>query len=500
MYKVMLIDDECVIRQGLKKIIDWQAFGFLIVDEAENGISAYEKILEQQPDLLLLDIRMPGYDGVTLLKMIRKKGLNCKVIFLTGFAEFEYAQEAIVLNVEAFLTKPIDEIELQQYLTTTKLKLDKEKMINDRLTNQLVLEEKQLYRRLLFGQKLNDVTYQNKKGLFTVVEIQFSDNIEIANAFFDNYQKTNEQVVSLLVAGSWVLIFKELSLSRIKVALYDLSMQMEKQFKDYYISVGRQVNGYHTLYNSFQDANTLGQRWFLDNSKTINYYYEKFERDEKHFIIDSDLLFGYIEVNNIDGVNQFFEILEDNIWNRNMNFSKVKGLCVNCLLIIIERIQQYTQLDSKLPENHIITDEMYQQTKLSQLIQCMKKYITIMLDTVHDGSRESTMTRLLDYISKHYEKDLKLERLGSIFGYNSSYLGTIFKQHTGMSYSKYLDSVRIDEAKRLLLEDNNKVYEIAQLVGFNSVDYFHGKFKKYVHMSPKQFQLEHRQSTKGKGE
>jgi len=238
----------------------------------------------------------------------------------------------------------------------------------------------------------------------------------------------------------------------------------------------------------------------LDNSKTINYYYEKFESDEKHFIIDSDLLYSYIEVNNIDGVNQFFEILEDNIWNRNMNFSKVKGLCVNCLLIIIERIQQYTQLDSKLPENHIITDEMYQQTKLNQLIQCMKKYITIMLDTVHDGSRESTMTRLLDYISKHYEKDLKLERLGSIFGYNSSYLGTIFKQHTGMSYSKYLDSVRIDEAKKLLLEDNNKVYEIAQLVGFNSVDYFHGKFKKYVHMSPKQFQLEHRQSPKGKGE
>ena len=148
----------------------------------------------------------------------------------------------------------------------------------------------------------------------------------------------------------------------------------------------------------------------------------------------------------------------------------------------------------------MVSDEIYQQKRLRTLIDCMKKYINLMQQSIHNGSRERTMTKLLEYIATHYAKDLKLERLGKIFGYNSSYLGTIFKQYTGMSYSKYLDSIRIDEAKKLLVEHHNKVYEIAQIVGYNSVDYFHGKFKKYVHMSPKQFQLEHKKEKKEMGE
>jgi two-component system response regulator YesN len=276
---------------------------------------------------------------------------------------------------------------------------------------------------------------------------------------------------------------------------------MKKEFtKDFFICVGRQVTSIHSLHNSFGDVKLLGQRWFLNDHYSIVYYKEQFHTSGDSFFIDNDLLFSFIEVNNADDIEIFFDTLENNIRARHMDFNKIKGLCSNCLLIVIERIKQNYPTIADIPENKIISDEIYQQKRLSTLIHCMKKYVNLMQTYIHDGSRESTMTKVLEYIGSHYEKDLKLERLGKIFGYNSSYLGTIFKQHTGMSYSKYLDSIRIEEAKKLLIGHNNKVYEIAQIVGYNSVDYFHGKFKKYVHMSPKQFQLEHKQNEKELGE
>ncbi len=501
MYKVILVDDERVIRQGLRKLINWTSFGFEIVDEAEDGISAFEKIQHKLPDLILLDIRMPGIDGITLLKKMRNLDITSKVIFLTGYAEFEYAKEAIPLGVEAFLTKPIEEIELEKYLIETYKKLEQENLINGRLNAQLILEEKQLYRRFLFGQKLSQSTIKFDKCMYTVAEIQFYEEIQIVNTFFDKFQRANKNIICLLVAGSWVLIFKDLSLSRIKVLLYDLSNQMKKEFtKDFFICVGRQVTSIHSLHNSFGDVKLLGQRWFLNDHYSIVYYKEQFHTSGDSFFIDNDLLFSFIEVNNADDIEIFFDTLENSIRARHMDFNKIKGLCSNCLLIVIERIKQNYPTIVDIPENKIVSDEIYQQKRLSTLIHCMKEYVNLMQTYIHDGSRESTMTKVLEYIGSHYEKDLKLERLGKIFGYNSSYLGTIFKQHTGLSYSKYLDSIRIEEAKKLLIEHNNKVYEIAQIVGYNSVDYFHGKFKKYVHMSPKQFQLEHKQKEKELGE
>jgi YesN/AraC family two-component response regulator len=210
MYKVILVDDERVIRQGLRKLINWTSFGFEIVDEAEDGISAFEKIQNQLPDLILLDIRMPGIDGITLLKKMRNLDITSKVIFLTGYAEFEYAKEAIPLGVEAFLTKPIDEIELEKYLLETYKKLEQENLINGRLNAQLILEEKQLYRRFLFGQKLSQSTIKFDKGMYTVAEIQFYEEIQIVNAFFDKFQRAHTNIICLLVAGSWVLIFKDI--------------------------------------------------------------------------------------------------------------------------------------------------------------------------------------------------------------------------------------------------------------------------------------------------
>ncbi len=496
MYQVVLVDDESVIRQGLKKIIDWNILGFEIIDEAENGLVAFDKITDLKPDLVLLDIKMPGYDGITLLKMLRENDVDCRVIFLTGFAEFEYAKKAIALGVEAFLTKPFDEVELIKVLKQVKCKLDEENHIARKLSSQRVLEEKKLYRRLLLGEQIIREEVIDNESEFCVVEVQSNENINIFNSFFYDYQEKHLGLVCLFIAGRWVIVFKNTGLTRIRVAMYDLSNNLNESLNnDFFISVGRQIKGHYKLHESFSDVKKLGQKWYLLKNQSIAYYQDQSKEEHKMFSIDSDLLFSYLEVNNQEGINDFFSKLEIKFRQLSINFVKVKGLCTSSMLIIFEKVKYHYSKDNlKLPESHEITTRLYKQENLEALMKVMSKCINDIKGLIHDGNKENTIISVLDYIDTHYNKNLKLERLGSIFGYNSSYLGTIFKQHTGMSFTNYLDSVRIEVAKKLLLENKTKVYEVSELVGYSSVDYFHSKFKKYVKMSPKKYQMINKES------
>lgn len=486
MYRVIIVDDEHIIRQGLRVVVDWESCGFNIIDEADDGRIALEKILEKMPDLILLDIKMPEFDGVTLLSILRGKGYKGRVVFLTGFLEIEYAQKAIALGADAYLTKPIDEVELYQFLMEIKKKLDQDQLVLRQL-------ERQKFRRLLFGQKIPPIESINEQDAYVVAEIQFDENFHLTFDFFDQYQTAYPAINCLFVDRNWVLIFKNTSLSRIKVALSDLSAEIKHLFKsDFFIGVGREVQGYLNIYQSFQDAKLIGQQFFLEHKSKTVFYSDEMTMEQGYFYIDNDLLYQYIEVANVCGIEMFFTTLEEDIRSRNMDWVKLKLLIANSFLEVYERIMQNYGASFHLDHNkNDIAEMILSEKKITPSLQNFKEKMLEVVSAIHDGSKSSNMKRLIDYIAHNYEKDLKLERLAMIFSYNSSYLGTLFKQTTGKSFNTYLDVLRIEEAKKMLLSQQYKVYEIAHLVGYSSVDYFYSKFKKYVDMSPKQFQQQH---------
>ena len=125
MYQVLIADDESIIREGIKCLFDWESLGYTIAGEAANGETAYQQILALQPDIVLLDIRMPGMSGLDVIREARAQGFTGKVIILSGYSDFKYAQEAIRYGVQYYLTKPIDEDELEEILRSIKENLDK---------------------------------------------------------------------------------------------------------------------------------------------------------------------------------------------------------------------------------------------------------------------------------------------------------------------------------------------------------------------------------------
>ena len=122
--KVLIADDEAIVLEGLKYIIDWEDLGFSICSQAQNGEEALEKVLNLQPDLVLLDIRMPKLTGTEIIQIAREKGFKGHFIILSGYSDFSYAQTAIKYGVDFYLTKPIDEDELENAVVTVKKQIE----------------------------------------------------------------------------------------------------------------------------------------------------------------------------------------------------------------------------------------------------------------------------------------------------------------------------------------------------------------------------------------
>lgn len=124
MYKLMIADDEVTIREGLKCLLDWESEGFALAGEAANGDDALALILKERPDLVLLDIRMPGMSGLDVIRLARQQDFTGKVVILSGYSDFNYAREAIRYDVLSYLTKPLDEDELLEIVRDIRHQLD----------------------------------------------------------------------------------------------------------------------------------------------------------------------------------------------------------------------------------------------------------------------------------------------------------------------------------------------------------------------------------------
>ena len=151
MHTVLIVDDELIIRQGLKCIIEWDKLGFKIIGEASNGKDALDFILQKNPDVVMMDIRIPKLSGLEVVEQVRQKGYLGKIITLSGFSDFKYAQQAIRFGVEYYLTKPIDEDELTETILKIGEGLDKEAQQQKVMTQYLAKVRNSILSDLLEG-------------------------------------------------------------------------------------------------------------------------------------------------------------------------------------------------------------------------------------------------------------------------------------------------------------------------------------------------------------
>jgi two-component system, response regulator YesN len=513
MLKVYIADDEETVRLGLKKIIPWEELGFSICGEAADGQSAYEGIMKLQPALVLLDIRMPKMHGLDMALKARQEGFRGRIIVLSGYSEFKYAQDAITCEVDAYLTKPIDEEELLSVVKKIKNLIQKEQL-HEKHVN--FYQEQAKYKIIRNMMALSEAPMVES---LASVDYSLSDLNLAADTYqvliLDNlsghgYRKERDsesfrllcQKLNLPTSSKYV---EHLELHQMETVLligqrmiskFNDIFLMEEGVSDTVIYVGRCVEHMNAIYFSYHDALAIKERSFFIKTKkgilTVNELPIASSLTRILSAEDSKIMgveaFEHIQTGAHLNFNRYMTQFRMTLADSKNNVTSVKSFISGFYLTVKQEFERcYPLSDKPLITNVKMIHYIHEARYLTEIEALLDKQFLMMLEEVQSNQGDSIIDEIIAYIQLNYMKNIRLKVLAPKFGYNCSYLGKVFSKKLGMSFNDYVHSVRINEAKKLLELEQYKIYEISKLVGYSNVDYFHKKFKLLTHISPNEY-------------
>lgn len=502
MYKLLIIDDEPIVREGIKYLISWEDYGLQIIGEGLDGKDGLKKIIETNPDLVLVDIKMPGLSGIELIKKAKEEGFLGKFVILTGYSDFEYAKSAIHLGVRGYLLKPIDENELINIVEEVVEELDAKKHYDAFINKSEGKAKTELLRRILLvnGDKdaINKEIIQyglnysfnlysvaiiiNKKKVGFGEIDSFHDSL-LEREFLSNIDKINME-------DHIVLIGKGYPYEQLEEMLTDFNEKSKKmRGEGFFITVGHNVSNWWDIHFSYECARMLANYQFLlEDKEIINIRTIELMDLTDDIDILVNKLTDFIEIGDRNELKEIMNCMKVYFQTHLLQEAEVKVKIAHNLLTIHHKFEQnYESIKNEMLDLHQVMNEMKGKTTLSGIMDTIYDYSIKMSEIIGNSSTDNVVKRMVAYMEKNYYKDIKLESIAKMFNYNSAYLGKVFKKQSGDSFNNTLDLIRIHNAKRLLDETELKVYQVSEQVGYSNIDYFYSKFKKYVGVSPKEY-------------
>ncbi|WP_055069420.1 response regulator transcription factor [Clostridium massiliamazoniense] len=497
MRKVMLVDDEIFITEGLRNIIDWEALGLEVVQSTENGEEALRKFNESPVDIIVTDINMPNKTGLELVKELKDTGHNVKFIILSGYDEFSYAKKAIEYGVENYILKPIDEEELEEALKKLVDNMNKEKtIINkglDKTGKLLAFLNGKYDLKEIIGIK-NDMYVDFYKENYTVSNIFINskkdknlyiniDNL-VENIFEGQYEVLYQFDGQIIIINSWSKDFTDNdilnSYNKLREKLLD------NLDYDFFISIGSRVNIIDDLKESYFTAKEL-KKYMLTEGTNIVFnktMVSNMEYKELNFNQEIDEINKFIIEKDKEKLKAHIEFIFD---NKNLTPKNIYDLSIKIILLVDKILDEfkvgkkYTR--ESLSETIIeLCNESTRESVKAFIISEMDELMAVMYSNTVKYS--PVVQQIVNIVNKRYYEDLSLKTLANQYNINSSYLGQIFNKEVGCSFSDYLNKTKNLKAKELILETNMKINDIAKEVGYMDSSYFYRKFKKFFGVSP----------------
>lgn len=532
MIKVILVDDEFLVRVRLKSCVNWNELGFEIAGEAENGDDALRLINDVQPQLAIVDIHMPFVNGLDFARIIRDQHPGIKVVILTGYSSFEYARSALQAGVVNYLLKPVIKDELQKILIQVKEQITQEAQLRETIEDLKVNSRerisllKQRYVQTLLEGAVQDFSdeeaekfrlfcprLQNSGLVVAVISIDGLNSgdaykkdkelwrFAVSNIFGEIFENSGCFEISYDTRGQIILIVNTMNLQKSDPAIDHVSLceTAKSLIREYLkftvtIGVGKAHEGMAGICASYREAQTaLKNRLIFGNDRIIEY---GFIESRKGMITD-DTDFRQTMLINLRLGNTKVVIQE---LHRIFASIVEKGLLVENLYMVLSEL--LLTITNFIKENEInmweVTDEdmnisdMLDNKETVDEIENSFKNILYNVVKVYNSRKYMGHARVADkvkaYIDKNYSNtDLSLENIASNMSVNASHLSNIFKKESGLSVIEYLTECRMRKAKELIDGGNKKLYEIADSVGFNDPYYFSKCFKKTFGVSASRY-------------
>lgn len=533
--KVFLVEDEMVIRRGIKNSIDWEKEGYIFCGEASDGELAYPMIIKEKPDILITDIRMPFMDGLELCKLVKKELPNIKILILSGYDEFDYAKEAIRLGVTEYLLKPISSGKLLEALNGVSESIRREKEDKDlvrkymeEMRENTEHEKQKFFEQMIAGNlSMADALETGKKyemnlsaGMYNLLLFCFTlgeenrKSGELLGEAEYAIEKLTERLEYVFefqrgVEG-WAFLLMADNEEQMSERVKELSKDLEEIMKNYstiayFGGIGQPVARLRELEESFREAErALAARFTMELNRIISV--EDIRMAQNVDTLDDIEItsFGEIEktrtmlekfLNNgaEDEIDEFVDVYINELPEENLKSVLMRQyIIMDAYIVMMSFCEKIEGIEGEMQAQ---SEELKNSMKTSQTLEEIKNYIRMLLkkiigvrDTI-SGRRYSDIIEIAkDQIRKTYMSDeISLNTIAAEVGMSPSYFSSIFSKEMGKTFVEYLTEIRMDRAKELLMCSSMKTSEIGYEVGYKDPHYFSYIFKKTQNCTPKEF-------------
>lgn len=507
MYKVLIVDDERIIREGIANAISWEDNGFTLLGTATDGIDAYEKIKNDVPDIVITDIIMPGMNGVDLIAKVSGEYKEISFIILSGHGEFDYASRAMEFGVKHYILKPCDEGTiipvLEKVRNEKKEKEDFLESINYNLKKVIPQVKEQFLREFAMGGRYSNYEINYFRDLFEIREDKFKlvilkivgehdllKKFALKNIACELIQEDRVCLSSILEDNIIILInsINLDELSNIFTKIKETFFQHFKAITSIAVSNENSFKNIQEMYDEVQEC--LKYEFYLGEGSIITNKDIEFEDIDEisELKVDYDAIGTAIKTGDVESINLKLKSLFEVIDRKKVEIEIAKTYCIELFLVIIrqqaiEKIREYSKGISKI-------DNM---STLSQIYKYIKDIAYEIAKKNYDDTNKN-YGMVINEVVKCIEDNISNEDLSltwiakEVLFMNENYLGKLFHKQTNEKFSQYVMRSRMEKAKDLIISNDYKIYEITERIGFaDNTQYFSQVFKKYTGYTPSEY-------------
>ncbi|UNK18870.1 response regulator [Paenibacillus sp. N3/727] len=514
--KVLIVDDEVIIRTGLSTVINWEGSGFSVLEPAASAEEALQRIPCEQPDIIFTDIRMTGMSGIELAREVMNERPDTEMIIISGFDEFIYAQQAMREGVSEYLLKTSRPDEIIQAAIRAKARIEQRRQEDELGRTQERAVNRSFLRRLLASATLPDektvtemwnrypdlrITQGKHHLQVWIITFRHNDTAEEEGRAPEVlYHALGERLTELLPNGcEWLqwddsillLIRTELEREGISKLEYMIRKAGEELNSDIFAACGQPVGDVRQLRRALDTAvEAASYEWLLCHKGYVHYEDISERKGVRVFCTmeEEKELAAWLRAED-PGVlkSGITELLARLRCDHQATPSSVRGY-LQTLIVAGHRWLERTALSigrSYEPPN----GDKLDMTELAQRPEkvLMHHFETLIKQHAELVSGINPVQRAVAYIHEHLGQGLSLQQVAKHVHMNSNYFSELFKRETGQNYIEFVTQAKMQKAMALLRETPAKISEVANEVGYEDMKYFNRLFKKFTGMTPSEY-------------
>lgn len=527
MIKVFLVEDEYVVREGIKTKVPWEANGYEFCGEAPDGELALSLIDKAHPDILITDIKMPFMDGLELSKLVRNKYPEMEIVFLTGHAEFEYAKMAISLGAAEYLSKPVSSTDLLNALAPIKQKIEERerekkllKQYSEEMQENTEMDKGELFNLLVSGgtptamllQRASELNIDLVASCYNLLLLKVKSTKHEQDEFSKSVVKSFLEIDALCRDGNPIAferipegrayIFMAESASKLEEKESDFVNKVKQAFDEksnisYFGGIGDPVFRLGELSNCYENAErAFAHRFLVGGNRIIRNSDIKLNSEtlaETDVVVPNQLdLTGFAEFLKLGSQDEARYFVDD--FFAGLDSATVKSLLMR-QYVVVDAFLKVSDFVKSIGGNPQVLEQVTENKETLATEKGAAEYLCRLLkaaiserEGISKDKNGKHVSDIIDYIEANYtNEELNLNMVAEYVNFSPSHLSAIFSQETGMTFIKYLTDLRIRKAKELLRCTAMRSSEICEAVGYKDPHYFSYLFKKNVGMSPMEY-------------